>query len=225
MKQELGLTRARLKTPRAAAIAGIVFSVLLMTSLVLVRLSVPADPLERGAWLSTRLDTVALALNMVPFAGIAFLWFIGVLRDRLGELEDRFFATVFFGSGLLFLAMLFVSAALVKAIIMTYGAQTKRLLDPATFTIARSLSYEIMNIYAIKMAGVFMISLSTISVRTSITPRWIAILGYALALLILFGSRYISWTVLAFPLWVLLISVYILIDNWRPPRGAAAGFG
>ena len=225
MKQELGLTRARLKTPRAAAIAGIVFSVLLITSLVLVRLSVPADPLERGAWLSTRLETVALALNMVPFAGIAFLWFIGVLRDRLGELEDRFFATVFFGSGLLFLAMLFVSAALVKAIIMAYGAQTKGLLDGATFTIARSLSYEIMNIYAIKMAGVFMISLSTISVRTRITPRWIAILGYALALLILFGSRYISWTVLAFPLWVLLISVYILIDNWRPPRGAAAGFG
>jgi hypothetical protein len=222
MKHELGLTRARLKTPRAAAIAGIVFSVLLMTSLVLVRLSVPADPLEGGAWLSTRLDTVALALNMVPFAGIAFLWFIGVLRDRLGELEDRFFATVFFGSGLLFLAMLFVSAALVKAIIIAYGAQTIG-LDAGTFTIARSLSYEIMNIYAIKMAGVFMISLSTISVRTRITPRWIAILGYALALLILFGSRYISWTVLAFPLWVLLISVYILIDNWRPPRGAAAG--
>jgi hypothetical protein len=223
MKHEVALTQARLKTPRAAAIAGIVFSVLLMTSLVLVRLSVPADPLEGGAWLSTRLDTVALALNMVPFAGIAFLWFIGVLRDRLGELEDRFFATVFFGSGLLFLAMLFVSAALVKAIIMAYGAQTKELLDAATFTVARSLSYEIMNIYAIKMAGVFMISLSTISVRTRITPRWIAILGYALALLILFGSRYISWTVLAFPLWVLLISVYILIDNWRPPRGAAAG--
>ena len=151
--------------------------------------------------------------------------FIGVLRDRLGELEDRFFATVFFGSGLLFLAMLFVSAALVKAIIIAYGVQTERLLDAVTFTIARSLSYEIMNIYAIKMAGVFMISLSTISVRTRITPRWIAILGYALALLILFGSRYISWTVLAFPLWVLLISVYILIDNWRPPRGAAAGFG
>ena len=103
-----------------------------------------------------------------------------------------------------------------KAIIIAYGAQTTGLLDAGTFTMAQFI-YEIMNIYAIKMAGVFMISLSTISVRTRITPRWIAILGYALALLILFGSRYISWTVLAFPLWVLLISVYILIDNWRPP--------
>ena len=90
MKQEVNLIRARLKTPRAAAVAGVLFSVLLITGLLLLRLSVPADPLEAGAWLKINANTVALALNLVPFAGIAFLWFIGVLRDRLGELEDRF---------------------------------------------------------------------------------------------------------------------------------------
>ena len=52
-----------------------------------------------------------IALNLIPFAGIAFLWFIGVLRDRIGQREDRFFAIVFLGSGLLFVAMLFVAAA------------------------------------------------------------------------------------------------------------------
>ena len=61
-------------------------------------------------WRKTSSNTVALGLNPVPFAGIAFLWFIGVLRDRLGEFEDRFFSTVFLGSGFLFLAMLFASA-------------------------------------------------------------------------------------------------------------------
>ena len=111
MKREADLFRARLKTPRAAAIAGILFSVLLIAGLLLIRLSVRADPLEAGAWLKTSSNTIALGLHLVPFAGIAFLWFIGVLRDRLGELEDRFFATVFLGSGLLFLAMLFASAA------------------------------------------------------------------------------------------------------------------
>ena len=94
MKQEAILIRARLKTPRSAAIAGILFSVLLITGVVLLRLSIRAGPLETGAWLKTSSNKVALALNLVPFAGIAFLWFIGVLRDRLGELEDRFFATV-----------------------------------------------------------------------------------------------------------------------------------
>src|SRR4029077_3066931 len=111
MKEEVNLIRGRLKTPRAAALAGILFSVLLITGLLLFRLSVPADPLEAGAWLKTSSNRVGLALNLVRFAGIAFRWFIGVLRDRLGKLEDRFFATVFLGSGLLFLAMLFASAA------------------------------------------------------------------------------------------------------------------
>jgi hypothetical protein len=122
MKQEADLFRARLKTPRAAAIAGILFSILLIAGLLLFRLSVRADPLEAGAWLKTSANTIALGLNLIPFAGIAFLWFIGVLRDRLGELEDRFFATVFLGSGLLFLAMLFASAATGGGIIIAYAA-------------------------------------------------------------------------------------------------------
>ena len=134
MKQKVNLIRARLKTPRAAALAGILFSVFLIACLLLLRLSVRADPLETGAWLKTSSKTVALALNLVPLAGIAFLWFIGVLRDRLGELEDRFFATVFFGSGLLFLAMLFASAAVAGGIIIAYGANptfsTRGVLDP-----------------------------------------------------------------------------------------------
>ena len=222
MKQEVNLIRARLKTPRAAAVAGIVFSVLLITVLLLFRLSVPADPLEAGAWLKTNSNTVALALNLVPFAGIAFLWFIGVLRDRLGELEDRFFATVFPGSGLLFLAMLFASAAVAGGIILAYAARPAGLLESATFTFARAVTYEIMNLYAVKMAAVFMISTSTLAIRTGIIARWIAFLGYAFALFLLLSGRYIEWILMLFPLWVLLISIYILIDNLRRPSEVGA---
>ena len=99
-----------LRTPRAAAVAGIIFSVLLAAALVLLRVSVPAHPAVPGSWLtnSHRRAAVAIALNLVPFAGIAFLWFIGVLRDRIGERGGPFFATVFLGSGVLFVAMIFV---------------------------------------------------------------------------------------------------------------------
>lgn len=208
---------ARLRAPRAAAIAGIVFSLLLIASAVLLRLSVPADPLEAGAWLQHRAGRVALALNLIPFAGIAFLWFIGVLRDRLGEREDRFFATVFLGSGLLFLAMLFVAAAMIGAIIIVFLAAPERLLGTASFTVARAIAYEIMNIYAIRMAAVFMIATSTLALRTGIIARWIAFLGYALALLLLLSSRYVEGIVVVFPLWVLLVSVQILVSNLHAP--------
>src|SRR6516162_1078172 len=216
------LLRANLRTPKAAAIAGMLFSFLLMAAFSLLRISVPADPQEPGSWLRTNSGTIALALNLVPFAGIAFLWFIGVLRDRLAELEDRFFATVFFGSGLLFLAMLFASAATGGGIIIAYTARREGLLDSPTFTFARAVTYEIMNLYAVKMAAVFMISTSTLAIRTGIIARWIAFLGYAFALFLLLGERYIEWILMLFPLWVLLVSIYILIDNLRRPPQVAA---
>jgi hypothetical protein len=220
MNQKANLIRADLKTPRAAAIAGIVFSVLMISGLLLIRLSVPANPLEAGTWLRTSSGTVAHTLYLVPFAGIAFLWFIGVLRDRLGEFEDRFFSTVFFGSGLLFLAMLFTSAALAGGIIVAYRARPVALFDSVTYILARDVGYEIMNLYAVKMAAVFMISTCTLAIRTGFIARWIAFLGYALALFLLLSGRYVAWVIMVFPLWVLLVSIYILIDNLR---GTLAG--
>ena len=124
-----------LRTPRAAAVAGIIFSVLLITALVLLRVSVPAHPAVPGAWLtdSRRRTTVAIALNLIPFAGIAFLWFVGVVRDRIGEREDRFFATVFLGSGLLFVGMLFVGAAVAGGLIAGQTqSESKRISSQAS---------------------------------------------------------------------------------------------
>jgi len=214
MPENVVLTHAQLKTPKAAAIAGIAFSLLLLSILWLLRTSVPADPLEPGAWLATDTRTVTVALNLVPFAGVAFLWFIGVLRDRLGELEDRFFATVFFGSALLFLAMLFVAAGTIGAIVLVASISTpQELMNSASFRFARAASYIVANVYAIKMAAVFMVSTSTVVIRTGIVPRWIAFLGFLLAMILLIGSFYMSWSIAVLPFWVSLISVYILIDN------------
>ena len=176
---------------------------------------VPSDPTESGEWLKTSSISVGFALNLLPFAGIAFLWFVGALRDRLGVLEDRFFSTVFLGSSLLFLAMLFTSAAAIGAIIVAFAADPNNLTNSAAFYLARTLAYNVANIYMVKMAGVFMISTSTVVVSTDIAPRWVALLGFVLALLLLFGSSYLSWIFVAFPLWVFLISVCFLIDEFR----------
>jgi hypothetical protein len=151
----------------------------------------------------------------MPFAGIAFLWFIGVLRDRLGELEDRFFATVFFGSGLLFLAMLFTAAAIVGAILIAFATQPQELIGSATFHFARAAAYSLVNVYMINMASVFMLTMSTLAIYTGIVPRWLAVLGYGLSLLLLLGSYYFAHSFLVFPLWVFLIGASILRDSVR----------
>jgi hypothetical protein len=208
------LTRKKLETPRAAAIAGILFALLYGTSLVLIRLSMDTDLTAKNAtWLGTNLKMVSLALNMIPYAGIAFLWFIGVIRDRVGDLEDRFFGTVFLGSGLLFLALTFIAAALAGGLISSYAIDKANTLEYGIYTFSRAVMFQILNIYTIRMEGVFMISLGTIWIRTGLMHRGWAILNYVLALILLLSISLSAWVTVIFPLWVLTISVYFLIQN------------
>jgi hypothetical protein len=201
----------QLKAPRVGAIAGIVFSILLIISLVLTRGSVPASPMDPGTWLSRSGRSVHLALGLLPFAGIAFLWFIGVLRDRMGAQEDRFFATVFLGSGLLFLSMIFISFAIAGGLVMAYGAIPGKLMDSGMYTFGRTIIYEIVNVYAIRMAALFMTSTCSLAIRIAMFPRWMAFLGYALALMLLLSPGRFPSAELVFPLWTLLISIYVLL--------------
>jgi hypothetical protein len=208
------LAHARLKTPKAAAIAGIIFSLLMFAIFWLLRRSIPADPLEPGVWLAADRRMIELALNLVPAAGVSFLWFIGVLRDRLGQHEDRFFATVFFGSALLFLAMLFAAAATMGAIaLIASAAEPNDLTNSDTFRFARATAFIVANVYASKMAAVFMFSTSTVVIYTRIAPRWIAYIGFLLATTVLIGGYYIGWSLAVLPVWVFTVSVYILMDN------------
>jgi hypothetical protein len=204
-----------LTTPRAAAVAGILFSLLLLTSLVIIRMAVPEESLQTADWIASSRKSIIFALNLVPFAGIAFLWFIGVVRDRLGEHEDRFFATVFLGSGLLFLATMFTGVGVAGSVVGLSSSGGGAGLDTSTYLFGRSLAHEILNVYAMRMAAVFMISTCTLSLRTGIVPRWMAFLGLGLALVLLLGIGLSLWSQLVFPIWVLLISVHILLANLR----------
>ena len=212
-KEVRPLNDLRLKTPRAAAAAGILFAVLHITANVLIQLSIPSDPATGDFWLKEQAKTVALGLSLVPIAGIAFLWFIGVMRDRMGELEDRFFSSVFFGSGLLYMAMIFVSAALAGGLLTSYILEPDLLIASGVYTFSREVILTITNVYAIRMAGVFMISLGTIAVRTRIMPRWLTFLTYSVALVLLVSISLNYWVTLLFPAWVLVVSLYILVLN------------
>jgi len=207
-------TRRRLTTPRAASAAGILFAVFYATAQVLIRLALPESVTDRGAALANQSRTIAFALSLVPFAGIAFLWFIGVVRDRLGEHEDKLFATVFLGSGLLYLSMVFVAAALAGGLLASFADDPGLLGDPV-FSYSRLVMRQIANVYSLRMAGVFMTSLATMFLRTGVMPRWIALVTYGLALVLLLSVSLTMWLTLVFPGWVFGISLFMLITNYR----------
>ncbi len=207
----------RLTTPKAAALAGIIFALLIGAAFTLIRLAMPASPTDPNiTWIAEHSGSVTLALGLVPFAGIAFLWFIGVIRDRIGDYEDRFFSTVFFGSALIYLTMIFAAAAIAAGLISSYPFAAQNLFDSGLYIYNRSLIWQLLNIYSIRMSSVFMISLGTIWIRTAVMPRWLAFITYGSALILMFSISYSTWVTLLFPAWVLVISLYILVQSLRP---------
>jgi hypothetical protein len=202
--------KRRLTTPRTAAIAGILFGLLFSASLVLMRTAIPQDIATDTTWITTGSSRISIALGLMPFAGIAYLWFIGVVRDRLGEFEDKFFSTVFFGSSLVFIGLVFISMAIAGGILATYPVISKETPDYTVIYFARALMLHISNVYALRMAGVTMISLGAIWMRTGLMPRWLAVVTFSLALVLLVVVNFSPWFTLAYPAWVTLISLYIL---------------
>jgi len=210
-------------TPRAAAVAGILFSIFFTITIILIRLSVPTAPTTVNDWTDATRSQIGLALRLMPFAGIFFLWFVGVVRDRLGEFEDKFLSTVTLGSGILFLGMTFVAMAIGAGMLAVYQIGGGQAMTVELYALNRAVMSQVFNTYGLKMAGVFMISISTLWLRTGVMPRLLCILTYLLALVLLVTTSLNLWMVLIFPAWVLIISVYILIVNFSPKPSGSAG--
>ncbi|EWT02717.1 hypothetical protein N865_04620 [Intrasporangium oryzae NRRL B-24470] len=209
------LTASFWRSRRSAALAGIAFGVLLLAAMTMMRLALSSSDLAVLESDSSRRRLVEIGLNLVPFAGIAFLWFIGVVRDQLGVVEDRLFSTVFLGSGLLFLGMLFMGAVLSGSLLAMLARSNVSL---EVWYFGRDSTYTLVSVYAMRMAAVFTLSVSTVGLRTAAMPRWVTYLGYLVALVLLVAAGEHQWTQLIFPLWVLLVSIVILVTP--PPNRA-----
>jgi MFS family permease len=213
---KVGQSQRLLTTPHSAGLAGVIAGGLFITSHVLILMSLPANPGEPGTITQDQRNLVSIALQLLPFAGIAFLWFMGVARDRLGRREDQFYSTVFLGSGLLYLAMTFIATALAGGLWAIYTAG-EAIASAGVFNTARTLVLQITNVFGLRMASVFMLSSATMWFRTQVLPRWLAVLTVVLALTLLITIGYSQWLALIFPVWMLVVSILILITNFRRP--------
>ncbi len=205
-----------LTTPHAAAVAGIISGVLFIAVHLLLRSTISITLTGAEPLTVEKAGRLALYLSLVPFAGIAFLWFIGVARDRLGRREDQFFSTVFIGSGLLYLALTFIASGIAGGLLMSFPS-----FEPALGASITKLTLatirQIVLVYCIRMAAVFMISSATLWNRTKVMPRWLVLLTYLMGLGLLLLINISLWIQLVFPIWMLTVSIIILIINYRRP--------
>ena len=213
-----------LRAPAAAGIAGLVFAGLFAASIALLYRT-PAKgstAAQIAAWyLQNQAKTLGLVgLYLAPFSGIAFLWFVAAVRNRIGANEDRFFATVFLAGGILFVALLFAASAVASSLVVGVRYLDQQPPTAAENELLRALAYTFLFVYAIRAAAVFMIVSSTIGLRTRTLPRWLVLLGYIVALVQLFSVSYSRGFVFIFPAWVAVVSLELL-RRARSERTAA----
>ena len=215
----------QLRAPAAAGIAGLLFALLFTSGLVLLRHEAiyTADDAELVA-LFARGDDLRMVIGglyLAPFAGIMFLWFVAVIRDQIGEREDRFFATVFFGSGILFVALLFVGVMFAVAPSVGYRYLDQPAPTAATVDLLRAVSYTTTFAFENRAAGVFLFATATIGIKSGVFPRWFSILSYLLGAILLLAVSFVDWAILVLPAWVAVVSVFILLRERARSRAAA----
>jgi hypothetical protein len=221
----IGLDGSALRTPRSAAYAGMIFALLALASLVTVHFAIPHAPADSADLLasSPKRKLLLVGLSLIPFAAVAFLWFVGVIRDRIGEREDRFFSTVFLGSGLLFVGVLIVGEAVAAGMVMSLSTNAATLSSSPTpdwWAATRNVSTELLEA-ALQMAGAFTTATATLLWRTGAAPRWLTLSGTVIAVLLFFSLYVTQWIGLLFPVWIFALSLYILVVSRHPDRAPA----
>ena len=154
--------------------------------------------------------TMILGLNLLVMSAIMFVWFVAVIRRRVGDRENRFFGTVFLGS-----ALLLAGAWLVAGVLLTMPAVAARTFDivPAADTVAitQAGGITMASIVATRLEAVFIISTTTVGRLSKAFPRWLVLVGYTVGLTLLLmpvPTLFLTWV---FPIWVAVVSAVLLV--------------
>ena len=159
-------------------------------------------------------------LYVMPFAGIAFVWFIVALRmwiSASGRREDALFSNVQLVSGILYTALFLVSAA-ASAAIAAATEFTDAEIDPAFARQFNQYGDTILFVFAMRMAAMFVFTTSTIARHAKILPTWFLRVGYAVGLFLLLSASFYRALSLVFPVWLLCLAVLLMLRARRIPR-------
>jgi hypothetical protein len=211
--------RRALRSIEAAAIAGIVAAVGWVFALVrlLDGPGVDASEAEITQFFAdpdTGRDTL-LVLQILVIATVGFLWFIGVIRGRIGDPAPKLFETVFFGGGILYAGLLFVGAAALAApfVLADIGGMD---VEAGSAAMARSFARVMLGVFASRVAALVVLSTSTLGLRTGVLPRWLILAGYLVGVGILVNVTFFTPSVYAFPGWIALVSLVLLLRRHPP---------
>jgi hypothetical protein len=161
---------------------------------------------------------IVAGLYLMPFAGIAFLWFVVALRMWIKESsrEDALFSNVQLVSAIVFIGLFFAAAAAESVLAVSIDSMG------AEFEISMARQFPqygsaLLLVFAMRMASVFVFTTSTIGLKHRILPKWFVWSGYIVGLFLLLSATISPLLILVFPIWVLVLSVFLLVRARNMP--------
>lgn len=208
--------RSRVASVEAAAIAGIVCAIGWSLSLrgLLSAPGIGASDAEIVAYYADSANgTAALVwLQVLVFSTIAFLWFVGVVRGRIGDREPKLFGTVFLGSSVLLAGLLFLGATMLAApAIQSVIGDTAP--DPGAVSLLRAGAAIVLSVLLPRVATLVMFSTASLGRATGALPRWLVIVTYVVGLFELLNVTIATPTIFLVPAWIALVSVVLLVRH------------
>lgn len=214
---ESGRAARKVRSIESAAAAGVVYAVLTVLALILGKRfpSLTLSDEELTAWFDDDANKASLigVLTLASIGSIAFLWFVAVIRRRLGDLEDRFFATVFLASGILYVAVWLIGAAALAAPAVAVTQLDAAAVSPASASLAGGLSSALILVVAPRLQAVFIFSTSTVIIRSRVLPSWLGFVGYATGIVLFVVPLITQPFGYLFPVWVLAVSAVLLVNR------------
>jgi hypothetical protein len=208
---------------RMAALSGIVFAALFLIALLLVqrgpKLRDP-DSVYQAFYAGGGDALATLGLYVVPFAGIALLWHLSATRAFFRAVPGALSpiqSWLQMAAGLVFLCMMFVGSAAVGAVALLSTLEVTPLPAPEVARALAAVGYGLMFIFGVRVAGMYMITTTSMARALSLLPGWLALIGYLAAAFLLVSTTYHPVVLLVFPAWVVVVSIVLLLRAGRPP--------
>jgi hypothetical protein len=165
---------------------------------------------------------ILVGLYLMPFAGIAFIWFIVALRMWItGRVrrENILLSNVQLVSGILYVAFVCASAGALSATAADVEFSDAP-IDPMIIRLLPSFGHTIIYVFAMRMAAMFVFTTSTIGRTGGVLPRWFVWMGYAVGLFLLLSATFSPVLVVVFPLWLLALCALLLRWAFTLPADA-----
>ena len=148
------------------------------------------------------------------------------IRDRIRGTRKRrnmLISDLQFVSGAVFTAVFLVGAGAIATPLVVLEADIAD-IGVEDVQLVAGFGNALMDVMGVRIAAIFVLATASLGVTTNVLPRWFSIVSYAFGALLMIAPLVDPPLILAFPTWVIVLSLILLHHVLNLPADQLPGF-